>query len=434
MVDDSETEPTSGPLNRQAFVRALRSTQETLPESKHRGCLLVFRFPILQKLAESQGEDALDDALGHLLAIIETRLRSRDTLGRISLNSVCVLLKQCRVSDAIVVADQYVSLLKDIVINVGGRQRALDIRYRVVPLDLVVNRAGQGASSLIRSADVSVAGSLQKQIQVSTNHVDLSQSKIVSLRDMRQPQLAAQSEPVRVVRVPDAAPMAQLPISSWRLKPGMLINRNCLVCCFRLQQVGQRAAPMTLQQSSVFTAVLRALSLDKSNTRPMVESQIILPVLLEQIDVGFPEWVAERCDQMRVAPSDICLSFNDRDLMIGLKDKSAVLRQLKRRGLKLMIEGVQSAMRFSTIQALVDIDYLYFSGRMLNDAIGQAQARQDLEELISVAGARHCEICSAGVDTPRLIKYAQALNIEIGFGKLCGRSLPFPATKGESRC
>jgi len=229
MVDNDTRDPATGLLDRRAFLQEVHKVQNSTPTRLRRGCLLIMSFPILQSLAQSDGgEEALDDALRHLLAIVETRVRTRDPLGRIAPHSLSLLLKACRESDAVVVADQYVALLRDVVVQCNGRQVPLDLRYRIVPLDARGSKPRQGVSRLVVAPSVSDHLTLAKQIEVAGNRVDLTSSKVVALN-------AARSQ-------------------SWRLRPGMLIARQPLICCFWLHTVGVARMSGSLQKTDMFRA------------------------------------------------------------------------------------------------------------------------------------------------------------------------------------
>jgi len=103
-----------------------------------------------------------------------------------------------------------------------------------------------------------------------------------------------------------------------------------------------------------------------------------------------------------------------------------VLRRLNRQGVRLMLEGVGSAPQFSALQNLAGFDYLWISAKNLQLSHKDVRKRQEVESLVQAAHSQHREVCAAGVDTPSLLAHASSLNIDIVFGRECGRSLPFP--------
>lgn len=430
MSDDDRLDPATGLLHRQAFLAEVREAHRSMPARTRRGCLLILQFPVIQSLVTEGSGDAADDALRHLLAIVETRIRTRDALGRISRHSLCLLLKGCKEPDALVVADQYVALLRNIVVEIAGKQLPMDLRYRIVPLDARGSRPRQGVSRLVVAPPVGEHAIFSKQIDVAGNRVDLTSSKVISLNDARAVRPAADG-----VGVKDASPSAISTVvevgardkaTSWRLRPGMLIQRKPLVCCFRMQAVGVVSQTEKLHRSDSFAATLNALSLSHRETRPVIESQIIVPVQANQISPEFPEWVSGRCKAMRIAPSDICLSLSVETLSDELRTVAPILRVLNRYGIRLMLEGVGSSSQFKMMKNVAQFDYIHISGRALNDSLTKRTARTELELIVSEAKARHCEICSGGVDSEATMNHAITIGIEIGFGRVCGASVAFP--------
>lgn len=436
MTDDEQRDAATGLLSRQAFLDEVREVHRLMPQRLRRGCLLILQFPVIQSLGagvdnDESSTDRADDALCHLLAIVEKRVRTRDTIGRISPHSLCILLKGCKESDAVVVADQYAVLLRDIVISDGKRQLPLDLRYRIVPLDARGSRPRQGVSRLIVAPALQDNARLSKQFDVAGNTVDLSSSKVVSLNAIRDDKSASRQGHDSVdAALPGSGSVLEVgardSAQSWRLRPGMLIQRKPLICCFRLQPVGVVKMGGSLQNTDLLASMLTALGMSDKEKRPIIESQLILPVQASQIDAQFASWLAAQCKQMRVSPSDICLSLSVESLSATLRSVAPILRQLNRNGVRLMLEGAGSSSQFRMIKNVAQFDYLHVSGRTLNDSYTKVSLRVELESIITEAREQQCEISAGGIDSVAMLNHALAMKVEIGFGRQCGASTSFP--------
>jgi GGDEF domain-containing protein/EAL domain-containing protein (putative c-di-GMP-specific phosphodiesterase class I) len=439
MVDDSGIDPLTGLLHRAAFLQEVRDGQSKVPSQVRRGCLLILHFPILQSIAEQGGNDAATIALRNLLAVVETRLRSRDTLGRIGEHSLCVLLRQCREKDAVIIAEQYVALLRDVIIDTGSQSAPMELRYRIVPLDSLGRRPRQGVSRSVKEPELADNNHLIGGGYTPAEEIETEPGKVVSINAAREKQKDLNLANERTSTIgSELGSDAVLPraigqntkqsFAAWRLKPGLLLNNKPLVCCYRVQLVGAENDLSLLQTNSMFQRVLNALSLDESAARPAVESQLIMPVQVNQLDMDAPGWLKNECTTQRVAPSDICLSMTLDSLSKDLRASVPILRLLNRLGIRLMLEGVTSASQFRALQNLAGFDYLYISARVLQESLNQIRQRQELVGLIAEARVQDREICAAGVDTKVLLAHAKQLGVEIGFGRECGKSLAFPET------
>jgi len=436
MADDSTIDPTTGLLHRAAFLQEVRNGKTSAPPHVRRGCLLILHFPMLQAIGEQGGTEAATQALRNLLAVVETRLRSRDTLGRIAEHSLCVLLRQCREKDAVIIAEQYVALLRDVVIDTGGQIGPMQLRYRIVPLDQLGKRSRQGVSRLVEEKVLQDAAKLADDNNELIPDRDGSAGKIVSIslaRDRQKHPVKSEEEKqsARSRIAGESSALVGLRGSAGeavalRLKPGLLLSGKSLVCCYRIQSVGAKQDLSALQYNSILHSAINALALDSRVDRPDVESQLILPVLANQLNKDLPAWLKKTCTTKRVAPSDVCFSVTVESLSKDLRATVPILRLLNRHGVRLMLDGVTSVSQFRALQNLAGFDYLSISAKTLQSSWKQIRQRQELSDLIAEAQNRHREICAAGVDSTALLEHAKQMGVDIGFGRECGKSLPFP--------
>ena len=78
--EDKPLDAATGILNRKAFLDEVQEVHRDMPASLQRGCLLILNFPAVKQTGKTAGsepvnQDIADDAMRHLLAIIEARER-----------------------------------------------------------------------------------------------------------------------------------------------------------------------------------------------------------------------------------------------------------------------------------------------------------------------------------------------------------------------
>lgn len=445
-MDDSLRDPDTGLLQRAAFLAEVRKGQNTVGSQVRRGCLLILHFPVLRQISKAAGADAATVALRNLLGIVETRHRSRDTMGRIGDHSLCIFLRRCKEQDAMLIAEQYVALLRDVVLEAGDDRASMDLHYRIVPLDWRGRRSRQGVSRMVKAPDD--AARVVSAIQILASSGEKELGKLVYLSPRQSPPLvsglplATEGEPGndsgndsgkdggkdggREVGRKSGHETGSAVSGNYRLRPGMLLQHRPLVCCYRVRPVGLFTPVEPLMQSALFGRVLDALSLNADQSRPVVESQLIVPIEASQLTSESASWLKSECRDRRVAPSDVCLSLHVDSISRDLRSSLPAIRSLNRQGIMLMLEGVSSAAQFSAIRHLAGFDYVLISPKVLQASLLQIRARRELESLIAMAKEQQRQVCAAGIDTPALLAHAQVLQTEIGFGRMCGRSEPFP--------
>ena len=436
MSDDPTLDPATGLLQRAAFLKEVREAQTGASNHKRRGCLLILHFPGLLDIAQDEGPSVAANSLKNLLAIIETRLRRRDTLGRIGAQSLCLLLRQCRESDAIIIADQYEALLNEVAFDEKLQRALAGFHYRIVALDSSGRHSRSLDDAEINARALGEASVLLSTIQ-SFTEADLSEpGELVTI----EPSTTEQRETLVMDTIAQGTPdkdsldkdKAELTEQSWRLKPGHLLNSQLLATCYRMQPVGFANTNQPLPENPMFDAALNALALNLKQARPAIESQLILPVDATQLTNEASFWLKERCRHQRIAPSDICLLLSVESVSRDLRTCMPILRRLNRQGVRLMLEGVNSAPQFTALQNLAGFDYLWISAKALQGSILDIRKRHELEALVDAAHGQHREVCAAGIDSQALLDHAQVLRVDIGFGRMCGRSLPFPELPNSS--
>lgn len=429
MSDDSTIDSAIGLMQRAEFLKAVRDAQLGSSKDLPRGCLLILHFPGLLDIAQQEGMSVLDATLQSLLGIIEARLRRRDTLGRIGEQSLCVLLRQCEEKNAIAIADQYETLLNDVAYDERLQSALVGFHYRVVSLDSERRRSLSGEESGANTRALSEASILLATIRSFSQADEPVPGELVSLvgSNAEPPSsIAAMPTQARPGVSNASVDATQLTAQSWRLKPGHLLSQQLLATCYRVQSVGFARSDQALPDNPMFHAALNALALNVKLARPIIESLLILPVSVSQLTHEASFWLKERCRSQRIAPSDICLLLSVDTVSEDLRTSMPVLRRLNRQGVRLMLEGVTSAPQFTALQNLAGFDYVWISAKVLQSSVLELRARQELEALIAAAHAQHREVCAAGIDSQVLLEHARALRIDIGFGRVCGRSLPFP--------
>ena len=421
MMEGPSLDEATGLLHRAAFLAEVRKAETSAVSQVRRGCLLILNFPVLRHIREVAGEEAATAALCNLLGIVETRHRNRDTMGRIGDHSLCIFLRRCKEQDAGLIAEQYVALLRDVVVEAGEHRAAMDLHYRIVPLDWRGRRTRQGISKIVKAPDD--AARVVTAIHTLANSGDREIGKLLHLAPRNDdPAIIRHPLPAGSVRVASVAG------ADYRMKPGMLLKHRPLICCYRISPVGLMASDGPISESILFNTVLDSLALGAGNRRPVVENQLIVPVNAKQLNTESALWLKDQCRSRRVAPADVCLSLRVDSITQDLRSSLPAIRSLNRQGIMLMLEGVSSAAQFTAIQKLASFDYLLISAKVLQASMLQIRARRELESLVEMVREQQRQICSAGIDTPLLLTHAQLMQMDIGFGRECGRSQSFPGT------
>jgi diguanylate cyclase (GGDEF)-like protein len=121
---------------------------------------------------DTAGHSAGDEMLKQIAALLQTRIRSRDTLGRLGGDEFSLLLENCPLGNALEIAENLVATIGDFRFTWGERRFAIGVSVGVVPITVDMTDRVQ----LMTQADVAcfTAKDLGRN-QVSVYHADNSE-------------------------------------------------------------------------------------------------------------------------------------------------------------------------------------------------------------------------------------------------------------------
>ena len=406
---DAYRDAGTGLLRRAAFRHELASYLDNAPAREKRGCLLVIRFPVLQRLARGYARETVDKALCDLLAMLETRLRGRDNMGRLTVHSLCVHLRRCAPSHARSVARDYLDLLESLDIEVDGKSFSVSPQLRIVLLD---------------KAD---AGSLAGATVIS-HHAKVREAELTSLS-------ALNPVGTDVIRQRHSSKFADvLTFDSrqeyWRVEPSRwLCSRNEDIHMVRLRSLSKHVC---VSNAQYMLRILDALSLNPDHRLRTVPNRIAIPTELDSLSCDTVRWLVDQTRERRVSPADICFEFAADEASEQLRNSLPLLRRLRRTGFRLMLSRADNLRVLATLQRALKVDYVIVSAKRLQLSVSKDDVRDELATLVKSVHDEGGRVVVSGIDTEHLASHAQSLQLDLGFGRFCGRSLPFASLSDGS--
>ncbi len=406
---DAHRDAGTGLLRRAAFRHELAVYLDNKPERDKRGCLLLVRFPVLQAHAKKSSSDSIDRAFCDLLAVLETRFRGRDDMGRLSSHSLCIHLRQCSQSDAHKIAREYLKLMNDLEVSIEGKKISVSPQIRVVSLDQddIEHSTGVTVIPHRRKPKEAVLESLP-----SANSIDTSSS------------VTSYSEKFADVLVFDTER------EYWRIEPSRWLRTdNNDAHLVRLRSLNKHVG---IDNARNTLRILDALSLRADHRKRTPSRKIVVPAELRKLDSDALRWLIDQTRERRVSPADICFQITADELSEQMRSALPLLRNLHRAGFLLMLSNADDTSVLGNVQRTLKIDYIMISARRLQHSVSDEDVRNDIAKLVAMVQSEGSSVVASGVDSDHLLEHARALNIDLGFGRICGRSQPFESLSDGS--
>lgn len=400
------SDPDTALLNREAFISTSMRWMSAQKIEDATSTLLVLEISSLIDLEICGGHRLALTALREVLALLKTRMRSRDVIGRVDRHTIAVLLKQCDENLAS-------SVVKSLMDAVKGHRFATNNRVydtQCTPLCISVDHDSD-ISQLLPGETFAQPGPVEL-IDSDTQ----TQSNIIPFKAMTD--VSSEAETVAELKS-DLVSFATM-----RVQPGVLLQNTDAIACYRLRVFGEQPGDATdsldiAHCRSVIDEVANNLSLQQRSLVPV----LVIDVSASFLDATKLEWLLSSCTQSRVPLSTFCLAFSEKDLMNELDSALATLSSAHRDGLQLMLKSPGTSPYSYYLQKQLPIDFLELPAGIVVDAVQDDFKRAMLQAQVLVAHSLNMQVVASNIDSQALLKFANSLGIDIGTGKLCGRSV-----------
>jgi EAL domain-containing protein (putative c-di-GMP-specific phosphodiesterase class I)/GGDEF domain-containing protein len=402
----SVTDPDTALMHRSAFVEAATSWVKAHVDPSEASQLLIVEFDSLIDVEIAGGYDAAREALFECMALLETRLRNRDAVGRVSRYAIAVLLKQCTEDMGRSVSDALMDSLSRH--RFSWNSQIYPTHCRMTRHRLTPEKNIEALLPSIEIAPRTLSGADSLAMSSSNNVISIVNDNTVAAE-----------------RCYSACSVENLPETNLRAQPGVLLQDTEIVACYRLRVLGEvrddngdAMGDLSLCYAAL-TQIAEAMSLRQRS---------LLPVLIVDAPGAFIEeakleWLLTQCIELRVPMSTFCLAFTEMEIMSRLRTALPVMKRAHREGVQLMLKAPGESPYAYHMQKLLPLDYVELLPAMVQSALSDDFDRSILNAQIAVAHSLGLQVITTNLDSMQLIKFCNSVGIDIGFGKLCGRSV-----------
>ncbi|MEE9322197.1 MAG: diguanylate cyclase [Granulosicoccus sp.] len=416
-------DPDTGLLSRTAFLREVRNFQNEAQTSRAKACLLVFQIPVFESINQQFGVDTGRSVLRDILGLIETRLRGRDTFGRLTPQSLCVLLRQCSIKDAEKTSAQFGEVLANFSVRHEGVTIPVPVQRRVIPLGSLEALANRSRELTTNSQQNAAGGQLQTVSPGAENIASIS-----AVRPGAQPDSPPATYSQFGIGAVDDEKVA-LGSNHWRAEPGRRLIDTDKPIIYRLRSL--QAASRHRDREGLRQAIDTLARVQQMQAQSPVPL-LIVDIALRSLDADTVSWLLAACKQHQVLTSSLCIALSHAGWAGRLRHVIPALKQLDRAGVLVMLDAFETDRHGEIVERTVNIDFRQLSGADLNAALGNTASFRELQARIGKYRQSDSNVICRAVDTDKHLPELRRLGVDIVFGRFVGRSVPLSSLCGSS--
>ncbi len=374
-------DPLTGLVNRREFEirlsRVVKSCQED--DSEHALCYIdLDQFKVVN---DTCGHDAGDELLRQISALLDDKVRKRDTIARLGGDEFGLLLERCTLTQANRVAETVRESIDAFRFMWAGRHFRLGASIGVIP----INFSSGNISNVMRSADAACYAAKdagRNRIHVySEDNVEVAQRRQEMLRifDINQ----AFDE--------DRFILYQQPIET--LNPNLAQDGH--FCEILVRMVDEDGFPI---QPGIFLATAERYNLitqldtwvvnsafDWLASNPNVRCNINLSAM-SIVDEDFLKFILDLLESTRVRANRVCFEITETAAIANLSKATYFINQLRERGCFFALDDFGSGLSSFAYLKTLPVNFLKIDGFFVRDMV---EDRIDYELVKSINEIGH---------------------------------------------
>ncbi len=420
-------DPLTGLINRREFeVRLDDALQAARDSSSVRHVLLYLDLDQFKVVNDTCGHEAGDRLLKQVTSVVQTRIRTTDTLARLGGDEFGVLLHECTLETAHRIAE-------------GLRQAIRDYRFvwqdRVLKVGVSIGLAeitgeSETAASVMSAADVacySAKDSGRNRVQTyeqgraPERHREMQWVSRIN-RACDEDQLVLLCQPIVAIRSGvDKQRKFEL-LLRMRDQHGSLVQPSEFIPAAERFNLMPTIDRWVVRQACSRLAHRRNETADRA---PFTLSINISGSTLN--DEQFLDYVLAEIAASDLSPGALCFEFTEAGAMTSLAAATHFIAELRRRGCSFALDDFGSGLSSFMFLKNLPVDYLKIDGQFMHNINHDRIDRSLVEAIVQIGETMGISTIAERVDSAQVLARLADIGIQYAQGNYIGPPLPVEA-------
>ena len=406
-------------VNRRKFEQILKAAYESVgPGQQHVLCYLdLDQFKVVN---DTCGHTAGDELLRQVSALLNREVRAADTLARLGGDEFAILLKQCPIEKAVIIANQIRTTISDF--RFVWRQETFQIG---VSIGLVtIDSQSLTIADMLGAADAACYSAKSK----GRNQVQVYQPNAAEIVEKRGQQRWS-------LRIRQALEQGRFCLHQQRIVPTVSGDKAHAYSEILLRMIDEEAQ---LISPAVFIPaaerydmmpdidrwVVRTFFTYLSNCRDQslsVTHPLLYMINLSGASVGneqFLSFLKEQLDVYAISPTQICFEITETAAISNLNQAIDFIRELKQLGFCFALDDFGSGMSSFAYLKTLPVDYIKIDGKFITDIGSDPTALTIVEAINDIAHVMGLKTIAEFVETEQVQNSLREVGVDFmqGYG------------------
>lgn len=418
-------DPLTDVYNRREFEERLSRVISSAQEQGTEHALCYLDLDKFKGINDACGHQAGDQLLREISALLQSRMRQRDTFARLGGDEFGVLLEGCPLDQALRITGGLREAVDAYRFVWEGREFSIGVSIGVVP----ITRGCGSVTEAIEAADTACM-------------VAKSQGKNrVSVYDCSMMLEGIAGEPLWASRIRNALDGNEFCLFSQEIRPlnskphyagiieillRMQGEHGELVLPGDFLPAAERYRLMPEIDRWVFTHTLERLSRDIQRHPYLAGLMVVINVSGETVtDLHFPEFLNRQMKRSRIVSSMICVEISEQDAARNPDKTRLFLAEMKRLGCRISIDRFSHDLALLSMLRDVPVDFLKIDGQLTRNSASDDAGLAIVRAITEVGHSMSIRTVASWTESGDAVHALLQAGVDYMQGNFIGRPVPF---------
>ena len=424
---DATHDALTGLINRAEFERRLERALASAQQHGAQHALCYLDLDQFKLVNDTAGHTAGDQLLRQIDVLLAEMFRERDTLARIGGDEFGLLLDNCPLARAQIIAQTVVNALRDLRFHWEGRTYQIGVSIGVV----AITAEAQDTTQLLTQADVACytakeLGRNQVHVyQPADSESALRHSEILGaagLRDaLEQDRFRLHYQPIVPLNAPDPRPTRYEALLRVVYKGSPEENTE-LVLPAAFIPAAERYGLMSAIDRWVIQAAFRDYAGGIGQTGARIAINLSGNSLSDETLLAFIE---AQFVHHAFPPEQVCFEITETAAIHNLRRATELMTALKRRGCEFALDDFGSGLSSFHYLKTLPVDYLKIDGSFVKDMIENAHDCALVAAINQMSHTLGIQTIAEYTHSPAIVECLRGLGVDYAQGYFFGQPAPW---------
>lgn len=410
----------TGLVNRSEFEARVRKAMNSAKERDITHALCYLDLDQFKVINDTSGHVAGDELLRHLAHIMKQEMRDRDTLARLGGDEFGILLENCTVDDALLIANKILYSIKQFRFTWEGKTFVVGGSIGLVSISAYSTGVGQ----ILSHADIACYAAKERgrnRVHVYTeDDSDLSQR---------------QSEMQWVARINEALEQNRLLLHAQKIIP--LNGDNPGNCHYEFLMRIQDEKNSALIGPGAFIPAAERYNLMPALDRRVIEiatshlADVMKTSSYDKLgkffvnlsgasldDQDLYAFILDRINTLKIPPDKLCFEITETAAIANLSDAISFIEEVKKDGCSFALDDFGSGLSSFSYLKTLPVDYLKIDGMFIRDMINDPMDQAIVEAINQIGHVVGLKTIAEFVEDEATLNKLKEIGVDFaqGFG------------------